>query len=552
MATQASARPQSVRFGSSAPLPVHLTALVGRSEEIGEVTALLGTSRLVSLVGAGGSGKSRLASAVAAGLQSRYRDAVGWIDLGALTNPADVDAQVAATLGLREQVDGTSLDALIALIGRSAALLVMDNCEHVIGAATVLIDRLLRGCPSLRILVTSRQALGVAGEKAWLVPPLALPTTGEEATNSDAVQLFVQRAQDVAPTFALTAANTPSVVHICRRLDGLPLAIELAAARIRLLPPEQLAARLDSTLNLLSTNSQLTLPRHRTLRALIDWSYDLLAPDEKRLLARLSVFIGGFTLEAAERVAADDSLSGDQVLDLLAGLVDKSLVTTREWYGEARFRLLETVRQYAREKLEEAGEVEVMRSRHAAFFMEVVETAEPNILGGTRATPWMGRLEHEHGNLRAVADWAAERPDRAETMLRLSTSLHGSTSRLDISRTPGGVCSRPSPTRATFPPVSAEGRWRRRDISPSGSGTTPRSTRRWRQGSSCSAKPALPLIWHSRSTDWPRQRVSRVSSRSPTRSSRRRSRSSATPSSSAGWIFRARFCTPSRTTGGAR
>lgn len=247
MATQASARPQSVRFGSSAPLPVHLTALVGRSEEIGEVTALLGTSRLVSLVGAGGIGKSRLASAVAAGLQSRYRDAVGWIDLGALTNPADVDAQVAATLGLREQVDGTSLDALIALIGRSAALLVMDNCEHVIGAATVLIDRLLRGCPSLRILVTSRQALGVAGEKAWLVPPLALPTTGEEATNSDAVQLFVQRAQDVAPTFALTAANTPSVVHICRRLDGLPLAIELAAARIRLLPPR--AARSTTRLD---------------------------------------------------------------------------------------------------------------------------------------------------------------------------------------------------------------------------------------------------------------------------------------------------------------
>jgi predicted ATPase len=291
-------------------------------------------------------------------------------------------------------------------------LLVLDNCEHLVGACSFLVDRLLRGCPALRIVVTSRQALGVAGEKAWLVPPLSLPSPDEAAADADAVQLFVQRAQDVVPTFALTQANAASVVHICRRLDGLPLAIELAAARVKLLPPEQLAARLDSTLNLLSSNSQLTLPRHRTLRALIDWSHALLSPEERRLLARLAVFAGGFTLEAAEHVTGDAALPGDQVLDLLAGLVDKSLVSTREWFGEARFSLLETVRQYAGEKLREAGEVDALRARHAAYFVELAELAEPQILGGSRGTAWMTRLEQEHGNLRAVLEWCAEREDQ--------------------------------------------------------------------------------------------------------------------------------------------
>ena len=420
-------RSRRIGFPESAEVPVYLTSLVGRDAEVAEVCRLLRVSRLVSLVGAGGSGKTRLAAAVAAELRRRHSGGVAWVDLAPLSDAGVVACHAAATLGVREQPCVPAADCLIDLIGTSAVLLVLDNCEHVLGASAALADALLRGCPALRIVTTSRQALGIPGEKAWLVPPLALPDDDTPARQSPAVQLFVQRANDATRGFELTDANTSAVAHICRRLDGLPLAIELAAARVQLLPPVQLADRLDSTLSLLATGSEQRLPRHRTLRALIGWSYELLSADERRLLGRLAVFTGGFTLDAAERVAGDESLASEHVIDLLAGLIDKSLVTAREWQGEARFGLLETVRQYAWQAMldEEAaaGDADALRTRHATYFVELAETAEPHILGGTRGTPWMTRLEHEHGNVRAALDWCGADSGRTGLALRLSAAL---------------------------------------------------------------------------------------------------------------------------------
>ncbi|HSJ29805.1 MAG TPA: hypothetical protein VK933_00130, partial [Longimicrobiales bacterium] len=404
-------------------MPVYLTSLVGRDADVAEVCRLLRVSRLVSLVGAGGSGKTRLAAAVATELRRRHSGGVAWIDLASLADAGLVPCHVSATLGVREQPCVPAADCVIELIGSGAVLLVLDNCEHVLGASAALADALLRGCPALRIVTTSRQALGIPGEKAWLVPPLALPDDDASARQSPAVQLFVQRASDAMRGFELTDANTAAVAHICRRLDGLPLGIELAAARVKLLPPAQLAARLDSMLSLLATGSEQRLARHRTLRALIGWSYDLLSDDERRLLGRIAVFAGGFTLDAVERVAGDESLASEHVIDLLASLIDKSLVTAREWQGEARFGLLETVRQYALQATLDTGDVDALRARHAAYFVELAETAEPHILGGTRGTPWMTRLEHEHGNVRAALEWCGAHPDRTALALRLSAAL---------------------------------------------------------------------------------------------------------------------------------
>ncbi|HSK19659.1 MAG TPA: BTAD domain-containing putative transcriptional regulator [Longimicrobiales bacterium] len=423
----APSRSRRIGFPESAEVPVYLTPLVGRDADVAEVCRLLRVSRLVSLVGAGGSGKTRLAGAVAAELRRRHSGGVAWIDLAPLSDAGVVACHAAATLGVREQPCVPAADCLIELIGTSAVLLVLDNCEHLLGASASLADALLRGCPALRIVTTSRQALGIPGEKAWLVPPLALPEDDASARQSPAVQLFVQRASDAMRGFELTDANTAAVAHICRRLDGLPLAIELAAARVKLLPPAQLAARLDSMLSLLATGSEQRLARHRTLRALIGWSYELLSAEERRLLGRLAVFAGGFTLDAAERVAGDESLASEHVIDLLAGLIDKSLVTAREWQGEARFGLLETVRQYAWQATLDgegvADDVAALRARHATYFVELAETAEPHILGGTRGTPWMTRLEHEHGNVRAALEWCGADADRTPLALRLSAAL---------------------------------------------------------------------------------------------------------------------------------
>jgi predicted ATPase/DNA-binding SARP family transcriptional activator len=421
-------RLRGVGFPASAQIPVYLTPLVGRSREMEEVCTLLGTGRLVSLVGAGGSGKTRLAAAVGSWGRGRHPGGVAWVDLAPLSDPELTARHAAATLGIREHPGRTAADSLIELIGRHSVLLVLDNCEHVLGPCAVLVDLLLRGCPALRVLTTSRQALGIAGEKAWLVPPLALSAPGGTVEEAGAVQLFVQRARDVLSSFALTEVNTPAVEHICRQLDGLPLAIELAAARVRLLPPEQLAARLDDVFRLLTSSSQVALPRHRTLRALIDWSYELLSPDERLLLERLSVFAGGFSLEAAERVAADEGVRAGDILDLLAALVDKSLVSVREWQGEARYVLLEVVRQYAADRLPRSqrtgaavGAVDRLRMRHAHHFADYAEQMAVR-LQRPGELEWLSRLELEHDNIRAALSWSLTAGE-AKLALRLSVAM---------------------------------------------------------------------------------------------------------------------------------
>ena len=326
-------------------------------------------------------------------------------------------------LGATDQAEViVPLERVAEVIADRDFLLVLDNCEHLVDACAALADGLLRRCPGLRVLTTSREALGVTGETAWLVPPLSLPAPGEAAIDgAEAVQLFVERARAVQPMFELTPDNRAAVAQICRRLDGLPLALELAAARLRVLGPEQIAARLDDRFRLLTTGNRAALPRHQTLRAAIDWSYDMLAPRERRLLARLAVFRGGFTLEAAEHVGSDAELRPDDVLDIVAELVEKSLVDMREGGDRARYQLLETMRQYGAERLAESGETDEMRSRHARHFVAFVAEAEPHLVTPRRPA-WIAQLHPEIDNLRQALAWTREHDDA--THVRLVGMLH--------------------------------------------------------------------------------------------------------------------------------
>jgi predicted ATPase/DNA-binding SARP family transcriptional activator len=402
---------RSVAATEHARLPVQLTRFIGRTAELAAVRQMLDATRMLTLTGAGGSGKTRLAIEAAAAVAGEYRDGVAWIELAAFNDADLLPQQVAAALGIREEAGRAATVALLDFLSPRRLLLVLDNCEHLADACATLADTLLRGCPELAILTTSREALSVAGERAWLVPPLSLPDAGagtlpDHLAGFEAVQLFVERAQDVLPAFALTDQTAGAVAQVCRRLDGIPLAIELAAARVKVLTPEQIARRLDNAFALLTSTSRTALPRHRTLRATIDWSYQLLSEAERRLFERLSVFAGGFTLEAVEVVCADARLETWEVLDLLTALVDKSLVMMEEHDGSARYHLLETVRQYARSRLEESGEEARLQQRHADFFLDLVEEAEPH-LGSPRRHPWIERLRREHDNLRAALGWSA-------------------------------------------------------------------------------------------------------------------------------------------------
>jgi non-specific serine/threonine protein kinase len=410
-------------------LPLQLTRLIGRDREIEEVGRLLGSARLLTLTGAGGSGKTRLAAEVVSRRVSSFTHGAIWVELAPLSDPAFLPQQILIAFGAREDPSRTDADTLVQLLRDRSPLLVLDNCEHLVDACAALAERLLRSCPSAKILTTSREALGIAGEQAWLVPPLSLPElkaapTAADAGRSDAVRLFIERAQAVLPSFALTDANAGAVTQICRRLDGIPLAIELAAARIKLLSPGQIAERLDDAFRLLTAGGRTALPRHRTLRETIDWSHALLTPGQQVLLRRLSVFVGGFSLEAAEAVCTGGEIGAGEVLDLLAALVEKSLVERQTPIEETRFRLLETVRQYGMERLAEAGESEELRRRHAGHFLDLAETAAPYLIGGAGILEWRSRIEQEIGNLRAVAEWSAEDPGRAEVALRLSYALH--------------------------------------------------------------------------------------------------------------------------------
>ena len=407
-------------------LPTELSSFVGREKELSEVRRLLGETRLLTLTGAGGCGKTRLALVVAGQLMDGFKDGVWAVNLAPLSDSSLVPQAIASVLGIREQPGRSMTETLSDYLGSRRLLLVLDNCEHVIGACCAVAEALLSSCPGLRILTTSREALGITGEVAWPVPSLTLPDLRrlpdiEGLPRYESARLFLERTAAVRPNFALTEQNAQAVARVCYRLDGIPLAIELAAAKTKALSVEEISERLDDSFGLLSSGGRTAMPRHRTLRATMDWSHELLQEEERILFRRLSVFAGGFTLEAAESVCAGEEFERDEALGLLFQLVDKSLVTTREKGGETRYRLLAMVGQYAREKLDEAEETAEVGRRHANFYVELAEQAEPE-LKGERQLAWLERLETEHDNLRAAMRWSLARGE-PEGAARLGWAL---------------------------------------------------------------------------------------------------------------------------------
>jgi predicted ATPase len=439
-------------------LPVQITSFVGREREIGEVKQLISSTRpdaqtagnygagshpsrpsgtqssLVTLTGSGGTGKTRLSLQIATEVLPSFTGGVWLVELAPLSDPTQVLPAVAAVLDLRSVPGMPLLNLVTDYLRGKQLLLILDNCEHLIGTCAELADHLLRACPGLNILASSREALGIAGEVSYRVPSLSLPVgenpTPEMLSTCEAAQLFVERATAVNPRFALTAGNAPAVGQICRRLDGIPLALELAAARIKLFPAEQIAARLNDVFRLLTGGSRTALPRQQTLRALIDWSYDLLSEPERALLRRLSVFIGGWTFEAADAVSttlqavstALQAVCPDlDVMNLLEQLVNKSLVVMEEERGEARYHMLETIRQYAREKLSAAGEATASHDRHLDYFLQLSEQAEPE-LRGSGAFACFERLALDQENLDAAIEWGSHH-GRLEDVLILSGNL---------------------------------------------------------------------------------------------------------------------------------
>src|SRR5918995_914072 len=393
-------------------LPAARSSFVGRETELRNLKRDLAMTWLLTLTGAGGCGKTRLALEVARELVGAYPDGVWLVELAPLSEGARVAQAVASVLGVKEQPERSLTDALVDFLRVKRALLVLDNCEHLLDAIARLADTLLNSCPHLRVLATSRESLNVEGELNWLVPSLSAPSllqspTLEELGGYESVRLFLERARHRNSAFSLTPENAHAVARICGGLDGIPLAIELAAARAGL-SVEQIAARLDDSLRLLTAGSRTASLRQRTLRGTLDWSHALLSKPEGRLFCRLSAFAGGWTLEAAEIVGAEGDTEQGEVFDLLSRLVDKSLVVAETpRIGGVRYRMLEPVRQYAREKLEEEREAEVVRNRHASYFLALAEDAEPR-LRGPEDMEWLERLEAEHDNIRAALSWALE------------------------------------------------------------------------------------------------------------------------------------------------
>jgi predicted ATPase/class 3 adenylate cyclase len=413
-------------------LPLQMTSFIGREKEMAAVKGLLHSARLVTLTGPGGTGKTRLSLETAAIMLAQYADGVWLVELAPLSDPALVPAITARTLGLREQSAAQMIALLQEYLEHKQLLLILDNCEHVIEACARLAGILLQSCPKLSILTSSREALGIAGEVSFRVPPLTFPEAGalptdETLAQSEAVRLFVDRVSAVSPGFSLTPTNAPAIVQVCLRLDGIPLAIELAAARTRMLQVAEIAQRLDDRFRLLTGGSRAALPRHQTLRASIDWSYGLLSEPERSLLQRLSVFAGGWVLEAAEAVGCGDGIQACDVLELLGLLVDKSLVqTSSAFVGLNRFRMLETIRQYAHEKLVESGQAGAVRQRHLQYYLELAERLETGIRGPDQVRI-QERLEIELDNLRLALAWSLEGRGRQdwnpELGLRLVSSL---------------------------------------------------------------------------------------------------------------------------------
>jgi predicted ATPase/DNA-binding SARP family transcriptional activator/DNA-binding CsgD family transcriptional regulator len=408
-------------------LPVPRTSFVGRERELPEVKRTLSMTRLLTLTGTGGAGKTRLAMEVASDLVGVYSGGVWLVELAGLPEEALVPQAVAGALGVQEQPDRPLTDTLLEALRGKEMLLVIDNCEHLVEAAAHLVDVLLDNCTHLRILATSREALAVAGEVRWPVPPLSVPhlqrlPTVEELEGYESARLFAERARHRDPSFALTSASAQSVAEICRRLDGIPLALELAAARIGALSPEQISERLGDSLGLLTGGGRTATPRQRTLRGALDWSHDLLSETEKRLFGRLSVFAGGWTLEAAEFLGSGNGVDKNGVIELLSGLVNKSLVAVQPAGADGvRYRFLEPIRRYALERLEDSRESEEIQRRHAEFFLALAEEAEPRLRGPDQ-TAWRRRLDAELDNLRGALGWLLGHGE-IEAGLKLGSAL---------------------------------------------------------------------------------------------------------------------------------
>lgn len=407
-------------------LPRQLTSFVGRTKELAEVKSLLERTALLTLTGSGGAGKTRLALQAAADLVESFADGVWLVELTPLADPALVTQTAAMAIGVREE-HRPLIQTLLDHLGSRSLLLVLDNCEHVLSASAELVQTLLQGCPQVRVLATSQEALGIAGETVYRVPSLTMPDLGhlpplEQLTQFESISLFVERAAASRPGFTLAPSNAARVAQICSRLDGIPLAIELAAARVKVLSVDEIALRLADRFRLLTVGTRTAPARHQTLRAALDWSHDLLSVQERLLLRRLSVFAGGWTIGAVEAVCADQECPAGDVLDVLTRLVDRSLVVVGDLAQDTWYRLLETVRSYAREKLDAAGDAEDVRRRHRDWYLQFAETAEPE-LQGPALEAWLRRLEAEHDNIRAALEWCKTLEPNPEYGLRLAGAM---------------------------------------------------------------------------------------------------------------------------------
>jgi predicted ATPase/DNA-binding NarL/FixJ family response regulator len=425
-------------------LPAQLTSFIGREKDLTYIKKLLLDAHLLTLIGPGGTGKTRLSIRAANEVLDQYPDGVWFVELAPILDPLLVPPTTAIAIGLRDEPPRPILDVLCDSLREKKMLIILDNCEHLVDACARMADRILHSAPDMRILASSREALGIGGEVTYRVPSLGLPDLShlppvESLGQYEAVKLFIDRATAAVSTFTVTNENAPALAQVCHHLDGIPLAIELAAAKIRVLSLDQIAQRLDDRFRLLTGGSRTALERHQTLRAAIDWSYNLLPEVEQVLFRRLSIFVGGWTLEATEAVCSDPSTSlredqvaplkassgliqSEDVLNLLEQLINKSLVITEEVEHESRYRMLETIRQYANEKLVVSGEKDTSRDRHLQYFLSLAEAAEPKLHSEDQAR-WLGQLEVEHNNLRAAMEWSKAEQQESEMGLRLAGAL---------------------------------------------------------------------------------------------------------------------------------
>jgi predicted ATPase/class 3 adenylate cyclase len=414
-------------------LPVQTTSFVGREKELEEIKRLLGNTRLLTLMGTGGTGKTRLALEAGSRFIPEFRDGVWLVELALIDEPERVVEAIAAAVGVREEPDQPLRAALVDFLRGKEILLLLDNCEHLVAIIVTVGAEFLRSCPRLKILATSRHSLGISGESTFFVPPLQVlevqtedfvgPDFARHLLQFEAVKLFVARAVAVNPDFVITSANAPAVAEICSRLDGIPLAIELAAARVKLLSVEQIASRLDDRFRLLRGGQRDGPPHQQTLQALIDWSHDLLSEKERVAFRRMGAFGGGRSLEALEAVCAGDGIEESEVLDLLEQLVDKSLISVeRDAAGTTRYTMIESVWHYSRDKLESSGEAPAVRERHLNYFLGFAEEASPHLEGPDQKV-WLDRCQSDFFNFRFAVEWTVK-SQRPEAGLRLLTALY--------------------------------------------------------------------------------------------------------------------------------